>query len=195
MSALEGENFQKPSVGYTQKANLTACTDVKSILHTNRMFCCTCIIVNQYSKTNVTHFSFNLFRVKASACFGHYLLVLRRRSKTALGILCAYNVQSWHSQLTIYTHKYTKCRFWSASRGWASNARNMQRPWLLINWKKSALRWFYNTDTHETFLNRLWYANSATRTIVEDNEILNYNYCILYFTNLCSQTAKLERIH
>jgi hypothetical protein len=53
-----------------------------------------CIIVYQYNETNVMHFSFNLLRIKCLYMFEHYLLSLRRRAQTALGILLAYNV-SW----------------------------------------------------------------------------------------------------
>jgi hypothetical protein len=48
------------------------------------MFCWPCIIVYQYSETNVIKFSFNLCR--ASTCFEHYLLILRRR----------YTSNTWH---------------------------------------------------------------------------------------------------
>jgi hypothetical protein len=67
-------------------------------------------------------------------CFEHYLLTLRRRYQTALGIFRAYNVSwLWHDRSftaivaqptdIIRTH-YTKCSLCSASWGWASNARN-----------------------------------------------------------------------
>jgi hypothetical protein len=42
--------------------------------------------VNQYSETNLMHFLFNLVRVRASTCFEHYLLVLRR----------CYTNRTWH---------------------------------------------------------------------------------------------------
>jgi hypothetical protein len=39
----------------------------------------TCIIVYQYSETNVKQFLFNnLLRINASTCFEHYLLILRK---------------------------------------------------------------------------------------------------------------------
>jgi hypothetical protein len=44
----------------------------------NLMFCWPCIIVYQYNETNMMHFWSNLLRIKASACFEHYLLTLRR---------------------------------------------------------------------------------------------------------------------
>jgi hypothetical protein len=42
-----------------------------------------CIILYQYSETNVMHFLFNLLRIRVSTCFAHYLLILRRRYKNA----------------------------------------------------------------------------------------------------------------
>jgi hypothetical protein len=42
------------------------------------MFCWPCIIIYYYHETNVMHFLFNLLRIKASTCFEHYLLNLRR---------------------------------------------------------------------------------------------------------------------
>jgi hypothetical protein len=42
------------------------------------MFCCPCIVIYQYSETNVMHYLFNLLRIKASTYFEHYLLILRR---------------------------------------------------------------------------------------------------------------------
>jgi hypothetical protein len=36
-------------------------------------------MVYQYSETNVMHFLLNLLGIKASKCFEHYLLILRRR--------------------------------------------------------------------------------------------------------------------
>jgi hypothetical protein len=40
-------------------------------------------------KTVVTHFSFNLLRIKVSTCFEHYLLILGRRYTATLGIFRA----------------------------------------------------------------------------------------------------------
>jgi hypothetical protein len=48
--------------------------------------------------------------------------------------------------------QYTKCCLLRASWGWASNARNMQRPWFSTNWMKSASRWFHYTDETRTFI-------------------------------------------
>jgi hypothetical protein len=48
------------------------------------LFCWPCIIVHQYNKTNVMHFSFNLLRIKVSTSFEHYLLILRRRSTNGI---------------------------------------------------------------------------------------------------------------
>jgi hypothetical protein len=57
----------------------------------------TCIIINHYSKTSVTHFSFNLLRIEASTRFEHYLLILRMCYTTSTCILHACYV-SWLHQ-------------------------------------------------------------------------------------------------
>jgi hypothetical protein len=61
------------------KVNLYCFANAVSTLLCQTMFCWPCIVVNQYSKTNVTHISFNLLRIKASIYFKHYFLILRRR--------------------------------------------------------------------------------------------------------------------
>jgi hypothetical protein len=38
-----------------------------------------CISVYQYNEINMMHFLFNLLELRASTCFEHYLLILRRR--------------------------------------------------------------------------------------------------------------------
>jgi hypothetical protein len=47
------------------------------------------LILPQYGETNVVHFLFSLLRIKGSTCFEHYLLILMRSYKVALGILRA----------------------------------------------------------------------------------------------------------
>jgi hypothetical protein len=44
----------------------------------------TCIIVYQYSETNVMYFLFNLLGIKGLYIFEHYLLILRRSSTSIL---------------------------------------------------------------------------------------------------------------
>jgi hypothetical protein len=86
---------------------------------------------------------------KASTCFEHYLLILRRRSQTALAILRAYSYVSWlcHdcsftaivAQPTDIIHtKFNKCRLCS---------KHVRGPWFSMSWMKSASRWFHHTDT------------------------------------------------
>jgi hypothetical protein len=75
------------------------------------------------------------WELRASTCFKHYLLILTRCYTNGTGILRACYVswlrQDYSStpilvQATDITYtRYTKCRLWSPSRGWASNARNM----------------------------------------------------------------------
>jgi hypothetical protein len=40
------------------------------------------VLLHHCSKTNLTQFSFNLLRIKASTCFEHYLLIPRRRYRS-----------------------------------------------------------------------------------------------------------------
>jgi hypothetical protein len=73
------------------------------------MFFWPCIIVYQYNENKVMHFLFNLLRIKS---------------------LCSATATVTQPTDIIPT-QYTKCRLFSASWGWASNARNMQRPLIL----------------------------------------------------------------
>jgi hypothetical protein len=56
--------------------------------------------------------------------------------------------------------QYTKCRLYSASWGWASNARNMYRHSFLINWIKRTSRWFHYTDILWCTVSRTLWADS-----------------------------------
>jgi hypothetical protein len=61
-------------------------------------------MVNQYGKTNVTHFPFNLLRNKASTGFEHYLLIHRKR----------YTIGTWYIACVL-RQLAAKCRLFIAS--------------------------------------------------------------------------------
>jgi hypothetical protein len=114
------------------------------------------------------HFLFNLLRINASTCFENYLLILRRCYTSGTWYIAFHFGTLTLVQPTDITRmQYTKCRLWSASWGWASNARNMYR--LLIpkfpNWIKSASRWFHYTDI-------LWCTVSKTLSLT--TEVMNH---------------------
>jgi hypothetical protein len=67
----------EPSLPTTTSISLT------QLQHHYLMFCWSCIVVYQYSKTNVMHFSFNLLRIKSlyvfRALFAHFQEALHKR--------------------------------------------------------------------------------------------------------------------
>jgi hypothetical protein len=85
----------------------------------------------------------------ASTCFEHYVLILKRRftngtwytacvlcqlTAAGMGVTGVSDISSTPilvQPTDITRTQYNKCRLWSASWGWASNARNMQRPLVL----------------------------------------------------------------
>jgi hypothetical protein len=70
----------------------------------NIMFCWLCIIVYQYSETNVMHFLFYLLR-SDSTCLEHYFLILKRRcTKDCTKIRDNSNpgAANWHNKHAIY---------------------------------------------------------------------------------------------
>jgi hypothetical protein len=93
------------------------------------MFCWPCIIVHQYSETNVMHFLFNLLRTEGLYMF-RALLAHPQKALHKHHLVYCMN-QGWSGTSTLVqptdiTHSQcTKCRLFSASRGRASNARNM----------------------------------------------------------------------
>jgi hypothetical protein len=126
------------------------------------MFCWPSIIVYQYNETNVMHFSFN-WETKASTCFEHYLLILRRRStNSTLYIACV-------CQLAVPRLQ------WNCNRGNIPSAVREAPPedeqvmletcrgsWFSINWMKSASRWFHYTDTQVKYILRTRYRQIVT---------------------------------
>jgi hypothetical protein len=100
----------------------------------------------QYNETNVIHFSFVYWESRASACVKHYLLWDG----------CGFNATG-PQPTDIKRKQYTKCSLCSASWGWTSNARNMQRPLILNKRIKSASCWFHYND-----IRLLWCTVSKT---------------------------------
>jgi hypothetical protein len=88
---------------------------------------------NQHSETNVMHFLFNLLRIKSlymfRALLAHPQEALIKRHLVycvrVISVGCT-RIESILVQPTDITRtQYTKCRLIRASRGWASNDRNM----------------------------------------------------------------------
>jgi hypothetical protein len=129
------------------------------------MFCWPCIIVYQYNETNVKHFSI-YWDSKASTCFEHYLLILRRRSTNGIWyIACVYcqlgvtrlkwllvhpqeavKLQSCHSQLTIYARNIPNAVCEASPEDKQVVLETCRGLWFSIKWMKSASRWFHYTD-------------------------------------------------
>jgi hypothetical protein len=61
--------------------------------------------------------------------------------------------------------QYSKCRLFSASWGWESNARNILRPWIPNKFNKCASRWLYYTDS------RFVSSNSFSMQIIIDKSL------------------------
>jgi hypothetical protein len=123
----------------------------------NLMFCWPCIIIYQYSKTNEMHSLYSVYyELSASTCSQHYLLILRRRFYTTIGILCTCYVcwlhQGWSGTLVQPTHSWS----WQSTKTyntyqllhtyivtswwWATSKPKTCRGILKIN---SATGWFY----------------------------------------------------
>jgi hypothetical protein len=113
----------------------------------------------QYSETNVMHFLFSLLRIKGLCMFRALLAhpqeaLHKRRLVYCVRVMSVGCYQGWSKtpQPTDMTRtQYTKRRLCSASWGWASNARNMQRPLILNKLNKKcitlvSLYWY--TMTH-----------------------------------------------
>jgi hypothetical protein len=122
------------------------------------------------TRTNSIHFTitFTLLKFKASTCFGHHLSILRRHytNTVLVGVACCCrcslftgygktadchlqsNLTPWTTYIsnsTLHPPKLCSC---SASWGWASDARNMSRLWVLIKWK-----WLWSVSSWCVLLN------------------------------------------
>jgi hypothetical protein len=86
---------------------------------------------------------------RASTCFEHYSLILRRRYTTALGIMRACNV-SWQC------HDCSETAIVALpSEDEQVMLETCRDSWFSINWMKSASRWYRYTDI-------LWFTVSKT---------------------------------
>jgi hypothetical protein len=96
------------------------------------------------------HILFNLLRIKGHYMFrallAHLQEALHKRHLVycvrVMSVGCTIigaELQPWCSQLTTRT-QYTKCCLCSASWGWASNARNMQRELILNKLNKKCFK-------------------------------------------------------
>jgi hypothetical protein len=116
------------------------------------MLCWSCIVVYQYSKTNVMHLLLNLLIIKglymSRALLAHLQEALRKQH--LLYCMCVMSVGCTRNgvelalpvlvQLFDITHtQYTKCSLCSASWRWASIARDMKRSLILNKLNKKCI--------------------------------------------------------
>jgi hypothetical protein len=104
-------NCYKPFVFFYFLMNCSLSTYLR-----NLMFYWPCIVVYQYSKTNVMHFLFNLLRIKGLLCFEHYLLIFRRRCANStwhiacvLCLLAAPGAVNLHNTHPMYQALFVQC--------------------------------------------------------------------------------------
>jgi hypothetical protein len=126
-----------------------------SILILCLMFCWPCIIVYQYNETNVTHFSFNLLRIKGLSMLRTWLIHLQETLHKRHLVYCArmsvgcgtiaVSLQPWHSQLTYILNIPSAVCAASPEDEQVIFVR-CRGPWFSINWMKIASRWFHYTD-------------------------------------------------
>jgi hypothetical protein len=114
------------------------------------MFCWPYITVYQYNETNMMHFLFSLLRIKGlyifRALLAHLQEALHKRH-------LIYSTPVLVKLNDITRTQYTNFRFCSASWGWVSNARNVQRwrcrwrwssPVTGLNWPRGWIElWLY----------------------------------------------------
>jgi hypothetical protein len=101
------------------------------------MFCWPCIIVYQYNETNVMHFSFSLLKIKSLYMFRALLDHPQEALKKRHLVYCVHVMSDGCTRTEVISNpilvqptditrtQYTKCRLFSTSWWWASNARNM----------------------------------------------------------------------
>jgi hypothetical protein len=105
---------------------------------------------------------------KASTCFEHYLLILRRCCTNGCGTV-AVSLQSWHSQLTLYARNIPNAFSGAPPEDEQVILETCRSLWFSINWKKSASRWFQYTDI-------LWCTVSKTLYHASSWYFLTYFY-------------------
>jgi hypothetical protein len=94
------------------------------------MFCWPCIILYQYSETNMMHFLFNLLRIKGfymfRALLAHPQGALHKRHLVyCVRVMSVGSTPILVQPIDIIRTQYIKCLLCSTSWGWESNARNM----------------------------------------------------------------------
>jgi hypothetical protein len=109
------------------------------------MFCWPCVVVYQYSTTNIMHILFNLLRIEGLYMFRALLAHIQEaQHKQKLGILCACYFSWLHTPILVQpadiTHtQYMKCRLCSVFWRWPSNARIMYKPLILNKLNKKCI--------------------------------------------------------
>jgi hypothetical protein len=116
---------------------------VSKIFGLNLMFRWPCIIVYQHSETNMMQFLFNLLRIKGlymfRALIAHPQEVLHKLHLVYCVRIMSSSTPILVQPTDITRTKYAKCRLCSASWGWASNARNIQRHLILNKQNKKCI--------------------------------------------------------
>jgi hypothetical protein len=111
------------------------------------------------------HFSFSLLRIKGIYMFRAFLAYPRELLHTQHLIYCVCVMSVGCTRIgmelqsipilvrptDVTRTQYTKCHLCSSSGGWASNARNMQRPLIRNKMNKSASCWFHYIDVPLTY--------------------------------------------
>jgi hypothetical protein len=94
-------------------------------------FCWPCITIYQCSETNMMHFLFNLLRLKGFYMFQALLAHLQEmlHKQHLVYCMCVMSIGCTRTGVVqptdITCMKYTKCRLYSTSWGWASNTQNI----------------------------------------------------------------------
>jgi hypothetical protein len=135
------------------------------------MFCSPCIIGYQHTETNVMKFSFILLRIKGlymfEALLAHPQKALHKRH--VVYCVCVMSVGStWCSQLTYHARNIQNAICAAPPEDKQVMLETCRGPKFLINWIKSASRWFHYTDQMCSLqLDLSWYeqkpfANNST---------------------------------
>jgi hypothetical protein len=138
----------------TSNANLRNVSKVNTILKDvlkfsvmidNDKLCCALTWPISIMKPTWYTFHSVYWESRASTCFEHYLLILRRRvtngtSYVAYIAAVAVSLQSWHSQLTLYARNIWSGVCVAPPDDWQVMLETCRGPWFSINWMKSASR-------------------------------------------------------
>jgi hypothetical protein len=114
--------------------------------------CLGCCLV-QCSRTNKMHFLFLVYHeLTASACFDHYLLIIRRRYENGIWYTaCVCQLQSCGTvevslQLTLYACSIPNAVCVSRTEDEQVMLETCRGHCFSINWMKCASRWFHYID-------------------------------------------------